>query len=359
MTQAIKFAKLPGVLSFTRRINVTDCLFFSGMPDGTLKPLQVVRSGLRGTQNINKKSSNDRQEVSNIQLTDSAKTDVDAQCLVVKMGVSFYALSNGLNSCALSKTDDESLLVSFKSSFNGFLQRSASSAHISVGLQEVANRYARNIANGRWLWRNRQYAQTVRVTVSCGEDELSFNALGIPTRSFEAYSPEELRLGAYIARCLAGQEEHTLQVKAVVDFGNGMNGSMEVYPSQNYLGGDKPKGFARSLYAVGESFLAPQHDLLTLQASRIVGQAALRDRKVANALRTMDTWYKEFPTHGLPISVEPCGANLDAQKSFRGGKDSAFAYMRQLNLIEPDSEQGMFVIASLIRGGVYSEGGDK
>jgi CRISPR-associated protein Csy3 len=358
MTQPIKFSKLPGVLSFTRRINVTDCLFFSAMPSGALKPLQVTRSGLRGTQNINKKATGDRQEVSNIQLTDTAKTDVEAQSLVVKMGISFYALQKGLNSCALSKTDDESLLGAFKASFNGFLERTASATGASKGLQEVANRYARNIANGRWLWRNRQYAQTVCVAVTCGDETLTFNALKTPLNHFDNYSEDELKLGAAIASCLTGHAEHKLQVKAVLDFGTGMNGSLEVYPSQNYLGGDKPKGFARSLYAVGESFLAPQSDLMALQSARVVGQAALRDRKVANALRTMDTWYPDFASNGLPISVEPCGANLDSQKRFRA-KDSSFAYMRQLNLIDVNSDEGMFMIASLIRGGVYSEGGDK
>lgn len=359
MTQPIKFSKLPGVLSFTRRINVTDCLFFSAMPGGALKPLQVTRSGLRGTQNINKKATADRQEVSNIQLTDSAKTDVEATALVVKMGVSFYPLINGLNSCALSKADDESLLGAFKASFASFLDRSANTTQISAGLIEVANRYARNIANGRWLWRNRQYAQTVRVDVTCSDHAvLSFDALKTPMNRFENYTANELKLGAYIVSCLSGQADHKLQVSAVLDFGNGMNGSMEVYPSQNYLGGDKPKGFARSLYAVGESFLSPQSDLMALQSCRVVGQAALRDTKVANALRTMDTWYPDYESNGLPISVEPCGANLDAQRMFRA-KDSSFAYMRQLNLIDVDSNEGMFMIASLIRGGVYSEGGDK
>lgn len=358
-TPTVKFSKLPGVLSFTRRINVTDCLFFSGMPDGSLKPLLVTRSGLRGTQNINKKATGDRQEVSNIQLTDSAKTDVDAASLVVQMGIGFYSLQNGLNSCALSKTDDESLLGLFKASFNNFLERSAGATGISAGLQEVANRYARNIANGRWLWRNRQYAQTVSVTVQCGDDIMTFDALKTPLNRFDNYTANELKLGGYIASCLAGHAQHKLTVGAILNFGEGMNGSMEVYPSQNYLGGDKPKGFARSLYAVGESFLTPATDLMALQSSRIVGQAALRDTKVANALRTMDTWYPDFENHGLPISVEPCGANLDAQKMFRGNKESSFTFMRQLNATDVNSGEGMFMIAALIRGGVYSEGGDK
>lgn len=359
MSQPAKFSKLPGVLSFTRLINVTDSLFYSVMPDKSLKPLMVTRSGLRGTQNINKKATGDRQEVSNIQLTDSAKTDMSAKSLAVKMGVSFYPLENGLNSCALSKTDDESLLGAFKASFADFLNRSASKTEISAGLMEVANRYARNIANGRWLWRNRQYANKVNITVDFGDEQLTFNALKTPMNHFNDYSADEVKLGAQIALCLAGRTTTNFSVMAVLDFGASMNGGMEVFPSQNYLGGDKPKGFARSLYAVGESFLEPQSDLMSLQSSRVVGQAAFRDTKVANALRTLDTWYPGFESNGQPISVEPCGANLDAQKMFRGAKDSSFAYMRQLNSIDVNSSEGMFMIASLIRGGVYSEGGDK
>jgi CRISPR-associated protein Csy3 len=139
-----------------------------------------------------------------------------------------------------------------------------------------------------------------------------------------------------------------------------MNASVEVYPSQNYLGGDKPKGFARSLYYVGNSHasVGQSPEQQEVQAARVLGQAAIRDTKAANALRTFDTWYPEFANHGQPIAVEPAGANLEVQRFFRPGAASAFSLAKQLNTLDPDSDNGMFMIACLVRGGVYSERGD-
>jgi len=125
-----------------------------------------------------------------------------------------------------------------------------------------------------------------------------------------------------------------------------------VFPSQNYLE-DKPKGFARSLYCLGTPDRASKTDGI-----RVMGQAALRDQKISNALRTIDTWYPDFASFGRPIPVEPNGANLEAQRFFRHGKKvSAFDLVKQLNTLDPASPEGLFVTASLIRGGVFSEGG--
>ena len=78
---AKKLSKLPGVLSFQRCLLVTDGLFYNELDGERLSPLWVIRHGIRGTQNINKASkegqaasaSAKREEVSNIQTTDSAK----------------------------------------------------------------------------------------------------------------------------------------------------------------------------------------------------------------------------------------------------------------------------------------------
>lgn len=352
--------KLPGVLSLTRRLNVTDALFYSLHADGTEQKLLVKRGGLRGTQNINKKITEDRPEVSNIQLTDTAKTDSKSVAVVVRMAASFLPLDKGLHSCALSKKDDKELLSQFRGSLDSFLEKSIGQSVPSDGLLEVATRYARNIANGGWLWRNRQFAAGVTVEVTTGNEVITFDALKIPLHSFNAYSADEIKLGKIIADALVGNGVHALQVKATLDFGTGLNANIEVYPSQNYLG-EKPKGFARSLYAVdteNRSSAGSKEATLDFEAIRIVGQAALRDTKIANALRTFDTWYEDFAENGLAIAVEPNGANLSAQRMFRNGKDSAFAYARQLETLDPQSPEGMFMIASLIRGGVFSEGGD-
>ena len=52
--------------------------------------------------------------------------------------------------------------ANYRDSVAGFIER----AKTSDGLNDVAARFARNIANGRWLWRNRTIARQITVRVS-------------------------------------------------------------------------------------------------------------------------------------------------------------------------------------------------
>lgn len=357
MTEAV-FKKLPGVLSFQRGLVISDGLFYNekaGEYEGY--PVHVIRHGIRGTQNINKPGDGDtnvaaetkRQEVSNIQTTDSAKLDADADALVVRFSLRFLDLQNALFACAPGAKDSDSEIAALKDSINSFIQR----AKTGEGLMEVARRFARNIANARWLWRTRVIASAVTVTVSAeGSRVAEFNALKVPLNHFGNYDDGERAVAEKIAAGLRGEQTAMLDVVGRIEFGG--RGAIEVFPSQNYIdwgSAGKPSGFARSLYCLGTAERV-DHTV----GMRRMGQAALRDQKISNALRTIDTWYPEFEAFGRPIAVEPNGANLEAQRFFRNAKKvSAFDLVKRLNQLDPDTDDGMFVIASLIRGGVYSE----
>lgn len=347
--------KLPGVLSFQRGTLVSDALFYSLMPDGQVKPLHITRHGIRGTQNINKLETNagstatsaKRENPANIQTTDSAKLDPRAVALQVRFDIRFLPIDQLLFACAPSQEDKPEDIVTMRSNYASFIER----AKGGEGLREVARRYARNIANGRFLWRNRTVARSITVSVQGSGLDASFDALSIDLNRFEAYSEDEQRMAEVIRGGMCGDREAKLSVRAEVDFG--VRGAVEVFPSQNYLE-DKGKGFARPLYGVGEWPAAEDRHTV-----RTLGQAALREQKVANALRTFDTWYPAFAERQLPIPIEPNGANLDAQQFFRNNKESSgFAMLLRLGDLDPDSPDGMFVTSCLIRGGVFS-GSDK
>lgn len=353
MAKALK--KLPGVLSFQRCLMVTDALFFNVFADGSISPLPVVRHGIRGTQNINKSGTKDkesasaksapREEVSNIQTTDSAKLDPLAEKLRVRFEVRFLDLSSALFACAPGKTDDMEDLTAFREGLTAFIDKGKE----STGMKELACRYARNLANARFLWRNRAIAEHVSVRVrDRAELDVHFDALQVPLNTFDSYSDAEKAVAERIAAGLRGQRDVSLLVEADVDFG--VRGALEVFPSQNYLE-NKAKGFARPLYCVGE---APKNqDKHSVQER---GQAALRDQKVGNALRTIDTWYPAYAERGLAIPVEPNGASLDAQLFFRNEKKiSGFGYMLRAGDMDPNTPEGMFLMACIIRGGVFSE----
>lgn len=77
---------------------------------------------------------------------------------------------------------DASLPECYRASFAAFVERAIGSA----GVDEVATRFARNIANGRWLWRNRTLARALAINTTLAFNgngqTLSFDALSIPTR---------------------------------------------------------------------------------------------------------------------------------------------------------------------------------
>lgn len=359
------FKKLPGVLSLSRGFVITDAELFNEIDgDYEMHPVKVIRHGIRGTQNVNKEvdpeSATTRESsvrpVSNIQQTDSAKLDPQADALVARFSYRPLPFDGEQRmATAPDKKQSEEEVTELRESIERFIERSKD----SEGLAEVGRRVARNIVNGRWLWRNRTVAAGAEIRVYRNtnteaprladmEPEVVVDATTVPLNHFDGYSDEETRLGAIIADNFAGKRADTLIVEARLTFG--MRGAIEVFPSQNYIE-NKPTGFARPLYRLGIPEKAdPGRDV------QVMGNAALRDQKIGNALRTFDTWYADFETWGKPIAIEPNGANLEAQKQFRERKTSAFKLFTRFNEVSPDSAEGMFMLGCLIRGGVYSEG---
>jgi len=349
------FKKLPGSLSLQRGTVVSDGAFFNLFDDGRQEALHVMYHGIRGTQNVagNKEKgaatgNSLAREVTNIQLTESAKLQPNAK-LLVKWDFRFIDLSYVLFASASKASADKSEEYNFRQAFLSFVDR----AKQSDGLKEVIRRYIRNIVNGRWLWRNRIVAESINIQVTAQDYpvKFSFDALSYHLKSFENPSEQEQKLADILLKGITGESTNAaLHIEAIVDFGMG---GVEVFPSQNYLE-DKPKGFSRSLYQ-----LTPKKPDHKANDNQYLGQAALRDQKIGNALRTIDTWYPQFEENDKkPIAVEPNGANLEGQIFYRVGKDkvSAFDILKEVDELDPNSEKGMFLIACLIRGGVYSEG---
>jgi CRISPR-associated protein Csy3 len=345
--------KLPGVLAFRRGHIVSDAEMFSRLPDDTEEPIAVIRHGIRGTQNVNdgkgnedqkKAATNSSRDVSNIQMTETAKLHPQATALVVRFSLSMLDLDITLDSCtAADKTEGRNM----RASVGDFVAR----AKKSNGIYNVALRYARNIANGRWLWRNRTIASQIEVIVTRRDQSVLavFDALQVPFHHFDNPSEQEHALARELAAQMRGESMDGLTVAAII--APRIGGNIEVYPSQNYVE-RKPKGFSRPLYKIGH----PEPlDKNSVQDSRFMGSAALRDQKIFNAIRTIDTWYPSFEESGFPIPVEPLGASLAQQEFYRQGKNSSFELFKRLVQIDPDSDEGMFCIAALDRGGVYGE----
>lgn len=228
--------------------------------------------------------------------------------------------------------------------FNRRYQAAAGQYVESETFAELARRYAINIANGRFLWRNRVGAEKVEVEVKVLNNDMegawTFDATSIGIRDFDYESKEIDALASLIAQALSGQTAFLLlEVDVYALAGKGQ----DVYPSEELVL-SKSNGNKKSkvLY-------------------QIDGIAGMHSQKIGNALRTIDTWYPAFDDVATgPIAVEPYGAVTNLGKAYRHPQEHAdfytlfdrFARGEQLG-----GDEKHYVMAVLVRGGVFGESG--
>ena len=337
--------KTASVLAFERKLDPSDALFFSGAWDqrhGTTGwlPVSVRAKSVRGTIS-NRLKSKDQDpakldaaiENPNLQTVDVAALPADADTL--KVSFTLRVLGGTGMPSACNNADYQAKLLA---TVQGYVQ--------AFGFAELARRYAHNLANGRFLWRNRVGAEQVEVQVQHlvkgnAAKTWTFDALALTTRNFTApaAAAEDLAgLAALIDQGLAGQSHVLLQITAWARLG----AAQEVYPSQELILDKASDGNkSKTLYTVNEV-------------------AGIHSQKLGNALRTIDTWYADVPELG-PIAVEPYGSVTTLGKAFRKPTDKRDFY----NLLDswllkdkvPETEQQHFVMATLVRGGVFGDAG--
>lgn len=86
----------------------------------------------------------------------------------------------------------------------------------------------------------------------------------------------------------------------------------------------------------------------------------MHSQKIGNALRTIDTWYPQAEELELgPIAVEPYGSVTSRGKAYRQPAKKMDFYTLLDSWVTkgqmPDIAQQHFVMATLIRGGVFGE----
>ncbi|PJK03019.1 type I-F CRISPR-associated protein Csy3 [Lysobacteraceae bacterium NML71-0210] len=337
----------PSVLAFERKLDPSDALFHSGNwaarnDDRDWTPVRLQEKSVRGTiSNRLKAAEQDPLKLDaaidkpNLQTVDVAALPMDADTLRVRF--TLRVLPGVGQPSACNKADYQKKLIT--------LAQDYATRH---GFRELARRYAINLANGRFLWRNRVGAEDVEVEVARfqqGQAALvgRFDALSFSLRDFNVPSDAQDQVQALadlIAQGLRGETHVLLQITAYVRIGNGQ----EVFPSQELIldrgRGDKSK----TLYFVG---------------AKQDGIAAMHSQKIGNALRTVDDWYQEADGNG-PIAVEPYGSVTTQGKAYRqpkGSKDDFYTLFDGWMLKDkvPSEAQQHYVMAVLIRGGVFGE----
>jgi CRISPR-associated protein Csy3 len=212
------------------------------------------------------------------------------------------------------------------------------------GFTELATRYATNIANARFLWRNRVGAEQIEVQVSASNKTVNqswtFDASKFKLREFDSSNAAVNKMAALIANVLASEDDYLLlDVNCYVRVGN----AQEVYPSEELVL-DKGKGEkSKVLYDVNNI-------------------AAMHSQKIGNAIRSIDTWYPDFADQEQsagPIAIEPYGAVTNLGRAYRTPKNKQDfytffdAWARGEKLARVEDEH--YVMAVLVRGGVFGE----
>ncbi len=333
--------KTASVLAFERKLDPSDALFAAGTwaqrSTSHNWPAVVVRTkSVRGTIS-NRLKTKDQDpakldaaiESPNLQTVDVATLPAEADTL--KVSFTLRVLGGAGTPSACNSADYQAKLLATVQAYTQ-----------SQGFGELARRYAHNLANGRFLWRNRLGAEQIEVQVAQwvqgqAAQSWTFDALGHSLRDFNTGSADLTQLAALLEQGLAGSRHVLLQVIAYLRVGAGQ----EVFPSQELILDKEKAGKSKTLYTVNDV-------------------AAMHSQKLGNALRTVDTWYPDEGGLG-PIAVEPYGSVTSQGKAYRQPKVKMDFYSLfdawVLKDQVPDVAQQHYVIANLVRGGVFGDSG--
>jgi CRISPR-associated protein Csy3 len=360
--------KLPSVLAFEKKLVPSDGYFygtkwneinFDNLQEIKKQPLRIELKRLRGTMSHQPKNNSNN--------VDKLKEDTNLQDANPQM----------IEACSLNENQDtlnmhftlkilsglEQPWVSNGKEFNILYPQIIKKYHEKFGFKELAKRYGLNIANARYLWRNRVGVENIKVLVKINNHEniLKFDAKKFDLKNFD-YQPEgDLKILAdHIANALAGVNEYQdnaliLDINVFAKVGI----AQDVYPSQEFV--KQEKNPSRNEEKVSKVLYKIKLD----EAKEIAG---MHSQKIGNALRTIDSWYPEpNDNDNNPIAIEPYGQVTTRNMVYRDTPNDFYTLIKKIILdskeLRLDSEFNKkeyeknlhYIVAVLIRGGVFSE----
>lgn len=298
--------------------------------------LNLVEKSVRGTISHRLKSTESKKLDAKIEKPNLQKVDscgLSAECDTLKLSFTLKVLGGIDKPSACNCNNNKDFLKSYQQAVNQYVS--------NYQFTELAKRYALNIANGRFLWRNRVGAEKLEIVVKIKDKQFVFNGFDYSLKSFDKIDDKVNELAVYIAKALSGNSDYLLlEIDAFALVGK----AQEVYPSEELVldksKSDKGKGNkSKILYAVKNI-------------------ASMHSQKIGNAIRTIDTWYPEFDEQNLVIAIEPYGAVTNLGKAYRHPQKKVdfFTLFDKYVLGDELSEMEQhYVMAVLVRGGVFGQ----
>lgn len=331
-------APVPSVLAFNRKLEASDALMLSGLwtdlnNPSAWSPITLHEKRNRATFSQYGAKDEDKSKP-NLSWGDDASLAHDADTLKVRFTLKILGNIEEPNAC--NEPD-----------FEQKIRSSVANYRESVGFKTLALRYAYNIVNARFLWRNRIGAESIKIIVKYKDTSWTFNAYDYPLNDFTEPTQDSdfEKLVKVIESALKNDNFEMLEVMAFAKLGAGQR----VWPSQEMVL-NIPKGEkTRHLFQLNNC-------------------AAIHSEKIGNALRTIDTWYAKDPINNTKddlfsaintiqaIAIEPFGSVTSRGQAYRASKNDFYTLF--VNWLENNQsislDEQHFVIATLIRGGVFS-----
>ena len=331
-------SKIPAsVLAFEKKLVPSDGLMYGTTWENRknrVTPLKLQEKSVRGTISNRIKQSDEGKldakiENPNLQKIDNCALSPEQDTL--KLNFTLKVLSGVENPSACNHEG-----------FNQTYHTAVKSYIDEHGFTELAKRYAINLANGRFLWRNRVGCEDLEVRIQSlnkeGNFDKTFNCNDYLT--FDNVDESIEQLAEKIAQTLSGKNDFLLlEVTAFAKIGK----SQDVYPSEELVldksNSDKKGKKSKILFSV---------DAI----------AAIHSQKLGNAIRSIDTWYAKYNEKKKAIAADPYGAVTNLGIAYRNPKDKTdfftlFDKFATGEAIETDEQH--FVMAVLVRGGVFGE----
>lgn len=314
----------PSVLAFSRKLEVSDALLKSGLWENMDTPEQwnpIALHQKRNRATFSQYGAKDEDKSKpNLSWGDDAVLPHDADTLRLSFSLKVMGELEAATAC-----NEPEFETSIKAAIGAYREK--------YQFKELALRYANNIANGRYLWRNRVGAQELIVKVKCGNQVWKFNSYEYKLNLFTMPAPgsDLHHLTQAVQAGLQGDSFQYLEITAYAKIGSGQH----VWPSQEMVL-NIPKG----------------------EKSKILFQlndcAAIHSEKIGNALRTIDTWYREGE-NVRPIAIEPYGSVTSMGEAHRRSTNDFYTLLGKwmTNKDDVSEEQQHYIIATLIRGGVF------
>jgi CRISPR-associated protein Csy3 len=331
--------QVASVLAFEKKLVSSDGYLYGTTWDkrhqkSEATPLKLVEKSVRGTISNRMKQAdledplklNKKMESPNLQRVDACALGEHQDTLKLNFTLKVLGGIDTPSAC-----NNELFAQSYAKAANDYVAQ--------YGFKELARRYAMNIANGRFLWRNRVGAEQVEVIVKADQDTWTFNAFDFSLRNFETQNADVQALADKIAAALSRTLPYLLlEITTYARVG----AAQEVYPSEELVldKSNAKEKKSKILYEVNDV-------------------AAMHSQKIGNALRTIDTWYPDYASANIgPIAVEVYGAVTNLGKAYRTDKkDHFYGLFDRFAVGEPlaSVEDMHYVMAVLVRGGVFGQ----